>query len=45
MLFHHDPGRSDTGADRLTQRAAELWNDNGGPPPVAACEGMTIELR
>jgi ribonuclease BN (tRNA processing enzyme) len=35
VLFHHD---------RLAQHAAELWNGNGGPPPLAACEGMTIEL-
>jgi hypothetical protein len=26
------------------QQAAALWNGNGSPPPVAACEGMTIEL-
>jgi ribonuclease BN (tRNA processing enzyme) len=44
VLFHHDPDRSDDGVDRLVQQAAELWNGNGGPPPVAACEGMTIEL-
>lgn len=44
VLFHHDPDRSDAGVDRLTQQAVELWNGNGGPPPVAACEGMTIDL-
>ena len=44
VLFHHDPDRSDAGVDRLVQHAAELWNGNGGTPPVAACEGMTIEL-
>jgi ribonuclease BN (tRNA processing enzyme) len=43
VLFHHDPDRSDAGVDRLVQQAAELWNGNGSPP-VAACEGMTIEL-
>jgi ribonuclease BN (tRNA processing enzyme) len=45
VLFHHDPDRSDAGVDSLAQQAATLWNGNGGPPPVAACEGMTIELR
>lgn len=44
VLFHHDPDRSDDGVDRLTERAAELWDGEGGPPPVAAREGMTIEL-
>jgi phosphoribosyl 1,2-cyclic phosphodiesterase len=44
VLFHHDPDRSDAGVDRLVQQAAALWNGNGSPPPVAACEGMTIEL-
>ena len=44
VLFHHDPDRNDTGVDRLAEQAAALWNGNGGPPPVAACEGMTIEL-
>ena len=44
VLFHHDPDRSDAGVDRLVQQATELWNGNGGPPPVAACEGMTIDV-
>lgn len=44
VLFHHDPDRSDDGVDRLTERAAELWDGEGRPPPVAAREGMTIEL-
>jgi phosphoribosyl 1,2-cyclic phosphodiesterase len=44
VLFHHDPDRSDAGVDRLVDRAQELWNGNGGPPPVAAYEGMTFEL-
>jgi phosphoribosyl 1,2-cyclic phosphodiesterase len=43
VLFHHDPDRSDAAVDRLTKRAAELW-DGGGAAPIAACEGMTIEL-
>lgn len=45
VLFHHDPDRSDAGVDRLAERAAELWDGNGGTPPVAAREGMTIELE
>jgi ribonuclease BN (tRNA processing enzyme) len=44
VLFHHDPDRSDACVDRLARQAGELWNGNEGPPPVAACEGMTIEL-
>jgi phosphoribosyl 1,2-cyclic phosphodiesterase len=44
VLFHHDPDRSDAGVDSLMHQAAELWNGNG-TPPVAACEGMTIDLR
>jgi phosphoribosyl 1,2-cyclic phosphodiesterase len=44
VLFHHDPDRSDSGIDRLTERASELWDGDGGPPPLAAREGMTIEF-
>jgi phosphoribosyl 1,2-cyclic phosphodiesterase len=44
VLFHHDPDRSDAGVDRLTQRAVELWDGNGDAPPLAAREGMTIEI-
>ena len=44
VLFHHDPDRSDAGVDALVQHAGELWNGNGKPPPIAACEGMTIDL-
>lgn len=44
VLFHHDPDHSDAAVDRLAQQATALWNGNGGPPPVAACEGMTIDL-
>jgi phosphoribosyl 1,2-cyclic phosphodiesterase len=47
ILFHHDPDRTDAGVDRLTERAAELWTGDGSRSahaPVAACEGMTIEL-
>jgi ribonuclease BN (tRNA processing enzyme) len=44
VLFHHDPDRSDAGVDRLTERASELWDGDGGAPPLAAREGMTIEL-
>jgi phosphoribosyl 1,2-cyclic phosphodiesterase len=44
VLFHHDPDRSDDAVDRLAERAADLWDGAGGPPPVAAHEGMAIEL-
>jgi phosphoribosyl 1,2-cyclic phosphodiesterase len=44
ILFHHDPDRSDDEVDRITARANELWNGTGGVAPVAACEGMTIEV-
>ena len=44
VLFHHDPDRTDVEVDRLTERAAELWDGNGAPAPLAAREGMTIDL-
>jgi phosphoribosyl 1,2-cyclic phosphodiesterase len=44
VLFHHDPDRSDDGVDRIVERAGELWGDTSGAAPIAACEGMTIEL-
>ena len=44
VLFHHDPDRSDDGVDWLVERACELWDGASGKPPVAACEGMTIDL-
>ena len=43
MLFHHDPDRSDDAVDVLVARAGELWDGNGGAPPVAAYEGMSLE--
>jgi hypothetical protein len=30
--------------DLLAEQAAKLLNGAGGTPPVAACEGMTLEL-
>jgi phosphoribosyl 1,2-cyclic phosphodiesterase len=44
VLFHHDPDRSDDGVDRIVERAQELWRDGSGDAPIAACEGMTLEL-
>jgi len=44
VLFHHDPDRSDDGVDRIVERARELWRDESGDAPIAACEGMTVEL-
>jgi hypothetical protein len=43
-MFHHDPNRSDDGVDVLVERAQELWGDGSGDAPVAASEGMTLEL-
>ena len=46
VLFHHDPDRSDAEVEQLTERASELWDGAGGrPAPLAAHEGMTIELE
>ncbi len=44
VLFHHDPDRSDDGVDRLVERAQELWGEASGDAPVAASEGMTLDL-
>ncbi len=44
VLFHHDPDRSDDGVDRLVERARELWGEDAGDAPVAASEGMTLDL-
>jgi ribonuclease BN (tRNA processing enzyme) len=43
VLFHHDPDRSDDDVDGLVRRASELWDGQGGSPPVAAFEGMALE--
>jgi phosphoribosyl 1,2-cyclic phosphodiesterase len=43
VLFHHDPDRSDDEVDGLVRRASELWDGQGGSPPVAAFEGMALE--
>lgn len=44
VLFHHDPDRTDDGIDRIVERAGELWGKDSGDRPVAASEGMTLEL-
>jgi phosphoribosyl 1,2-cyclic phosphodiesterase len=44
VLFHHDPDRSDAGIDQLVARARELWGDASGDAPVAASEGMTLDI-
>ena len=44
VLFHHDPDRSDDGVDRLVERARVLWGDDSGDAPVAAAEGMTLDI-
>ena len=43
-MFHHDPDRSDDGVDRLVERARDLWGDASGDAPVAASEGMTLDI-
>lgn len=45
ILFHHDPDRSDDDVDRLVERAGELWDGAPGQSPIAACEGMMLELQ
>ncbi len=45
VLFHHDPDRSDDDVDGLVERACELWDGASGEPPIAAREGMTIDLH
>ena len=44
VLFHHDPDRSDSGVDELVERANELWGGASGEAPVAASEGMTLDI-
>ncbi|HXG76807.1 MAG TPA: MBL fold metallo-hydrolase [Gaiellaceae bacterium] len=44
VLFHHDPDRGDDEVELLGARARELWGGGRGEPPLAAYEGMTIEL-
>jgi phosphoribosyl 1,2-cyclic phosphodiesterase len=44
VLFHHDPDRSDGGIELMLARALELWDGGEGDSPVAAHEGMTIDL-
>ena len=44
VLFHHDPDRSDDGVERLVERARELWGNASGEAPIAASEGMALEL-
>jgi phosphoribosyl 1,2-cyclic phosphodiesterase len=44
VLFHHDPDRSDEGVDRLVERAGELWGETSQDAPVAASEGLTLDL-
>jgi phosphoribosyl 1,2-cyclic phosphodiesterase len=43
LLFHHDPGRTDSSLQRLEARAQSLAGQNGGRPTLAR-EGMVVEL-
>jgi phosphoribosyl 1,2-cyclic phosphodiesterase len=44
VLFHHDPDRSDDDIELLVQRAHDLWDGTRAAAPVAAFEGMTLEI-
>lgn len=44
VLFHHDPLHSDVELEALEDRARELWDGDGRPPPTLAREGMEIAL-
>jgi ribonuclease BN (tRNA processing enzyme) len=44
VLFHHDPDRSDDGVEQIVDRARELWGAGPGDGPIAASEGMTLEV-
>jgi phosphoribosyl 1,2-cyclic phosphodiesterase len=43
LLFHHDPGRTDSSLQRLEARAQSLAGQNGRRPTLAR-EGMVLEL-
>ena len=43
VLFHHDPGHSDTDLDVLHSRACELWGP-GADAPVIAFDGMAFTV-
>jgi ribonuclease BN (tRNA processing enzyme) len=43
VLFHHDPGHSDTALEDMEAAAKALWNGSGTPPILAAAE-MTMDL-
>jgi phosphoribosyl 1,2-cyclic phosphodiesterase len=43
LLFHHDPGRTDSSLQRLEARAQSLAGQNEGRPTLAR-EGMVVEL-
>jgi phosphoribosyl 1,2-cyclic phosphodiesterase len=42
VLYHHDPGHSDTQLEDMHAHACELWE--GDQPPVLAFEGMELVL-
>jgi ribonuclease BN (tRNA processing enzyme) len=43
-LFHHDPAHDDGTVDRLLEQAQEASSRLGGPPVVAAAEGMVMHV-
>ena len=42
LMFHHDPGHTDSELESLRDEAEALWA--GPQPPVLAAEGMTLRL-
>lgn len=43
VLFHHDPGHSDSDLDSLHGRACELWG-GGADAPIIAFDGMAFTV-
>jgi hypothetical protein len=43
VLFHHDPGHSDSALEEMEAEAKAMWGDDATPPCLAAAE-MKIDL-
>jgi hypothetical protein len=44
VLFHHDPAHNDRDLDVIERSAQEFSDHIGGPPVIAAYEGLEIEV-
>jgi ribonuclease BN (tRNA processing enzyme) len=44
VLFHHDPGHTDTEMEELLDEARRLWGGDGEDRVCCAWDGMTIDL-